>query len=158
MKARHFLITGILLTSVLCFLVYPLGLVGAQAVDKSALIAQLLAEIQILQERLQVLQAQQRATSNWCHDFNTNLRFGDSGSGITSLIEALTYENLFTYNTGAPITGTQFDESVLSAVISFQEKYTSAVLAPYGLTKGTGFVGPTTRAKLNAIYGCAFAI
>jgi len=37
------------------------------------------------------------------------------------------------------------------AVIRFQEKYAEDILAPWGLKKGSGYVGPTTREKINSL-------
>jgi len=37
------------------------------------------------------------------------------------------------------------------AVVRFQEKFAQDILAPWGLVKGTGFVGKTTLAKINEI-------
>jgi hypothetical protein len=38
-----------------------------------------------------------------------------------------------------------------TAVIKFQEKYSSEILAPWGLSAGNGFVGTNTRKKLNSL-------
>ena len=38
-----------------------------------------------------------------------------------------------------------------AALIRFQEKYALEILMPLGLQKGTGFVGPATRSKINEL-------
>jgi hypothetical protein len=76
--------------------------------------------------------------------FNKNLGFGDRNSDVIELQKRLTNEGLFTAST----TG-YFGTTTKNAVIKYQEKYTSEILAPLGLTKGTGFVGIYTRWKLN---------
>jgi hypothetical protein len=55
---------------------------------------------------------------------------------------------------GAPGKETNlFGRLTLKAVIKFQEKYTKDILAPWKLTKGTGFVGKTTLSKINQLLG-----
>jgi len=110
---------------------------------------------QIIKElREQIAELERRLTelteqSVWCHDFEINLRINDSASEVRALQTALQKEGFYQRD----ITG-RFDEYTASAVIGFQEKYVNEVLAPWGLVRGTGFVGPTTRLKLKSIYGC----
>ena len=111
-----------------------------------ALIQQLQQQIAQLQQQLKVAQEKPEV---WCHDFNVNLRIGESGSEVQVLWTVLEKEGLDPGDTH-----TSFGETMASAVVGFQEKYKSEVLTPLGLKYGTGFVGKATRAKLNALYGC----
>jgi hypothetical protein len=123
-------------------------------VAKAATAEELLKEIARLQALIAQLQKQlaeiQGKPAVWCHDFNVNLKIGDSGSEVEALQTALTKEG---FNVGGDTPG-EFGEYTASAVVGFQEKYKDEILIPWGLTHGTGFVGKTTRAKLNKLYGC----
>ena len=125
--------------------------------------AEIQALIQQLQTQIASLQQQLTQTEEtaevWCHDFNTNLRYGDSGSEVLALQTALGKDGFPVMDIDENAQGNYFfGEYTSSAVVGFQGKYKSEVLTPYGLKNGTGFVGKSTRAKLNALYGCGAEI
>jgi peptidoglycan hydrolase-like protein with peptidoglycan-binding domain len=49
------------------------------------------------------------------------------------------------------VTG-RFSRETQAAVIRFQEKYAAEILAPLGLKTGTGYVGQSTKNKLNRLF------
>ena len=83
-----------------------------------------------------------------------NLSLGATGPQVMALQQMLNRDvdtRIATVGSGSPGQETSYFGSLTkSAVIRFQEKYTSEVLAPAGLVKGSGYVGSYTRAKLNA--------
>ncbi len=87
-----------------------------------------------------------------CTELKANLRVGDRGERVRVLHQVLTQAGY------GPFVNDEFDEQTAAAVVGFQEQYRSEVLAPYGLVRGTGYVGVSTRAKLNALFGCVITI
>jgi uncharacterized protein YbdZ (MbtH family) len=85
----------------------------------------------------------------WCYDFNKNLWLGMRGDEVAALHTALSKEGFGDY-----LKRKYFGKGTLLAVKAFQEKYKDEILTPLGLKYATGFVGKTTRAKLNSLYGC----
>lgn len=75
-----------------------------------------------------------------------NFTIGGKGKDVLALQNILINEGL--WNSKVAATG-YFGPITKQAVIKFQEKYPSYILAPWKLTKGTGFVGHYTRQFLN---------
>jgi peptidoglycan hydrolase-like protein with peptidoglycan-binding domain len=147
MKIRSLLLTAVLATAVLC---------SPVAVSAASLTS---AQISAIIQLLQVFGADSATIANvqtslnggtpsinaspvaWCHTFNNNLGVGSLGNEVAALHGALNKEGFDSTSWRAD----NFTEITGSAVVKFQKKY--------GIPQ-TGFVGPLTRAKLNALYKC----
>jgi peptidoglycan hydrolase-like protein with peptidoglycan-binding domain len=108
----------------------------AQIAALKAQIAQLQAKIaKILRKKIS------------CQKFENNLYYGMRSKEVRCLQEFLKSQGLKIYPEGL-VTGF-FGPLTRAAVIRFQERYAKDILYPLGLKKGTGFVGPATRSKIN---------
>jgi len=87
--------------------------------------------------------------------FQSNLKFGAINEDVRYLqiiLNSVSDTKLAESGVGSPGHETNyFGPLTKAAVIKFQEKYIEDILTPWELTKGTGFVGKTTRTKLNEL-------
>ena len=122
--------------------------IRARIVEITALIAQLQAQ---LNELLGVPAIEGCAITN----FSRTLKQGMSGNDVKCLQIILnSASDTRVAQTGVGSSGNEtnyFGSLTKAAVIKFQEKYVTDVLAPWNLTSGTGLVGSTTRDKLNSL-------
>jgi len=82
--------------------------------------------------------------------FNEYIKPGDENAEVTLWQKFMN----FGFNEQIPEIG-YFGEQTKTGVIRFQEFFGGAVLAPWGLTEGTGNVYQTTRSWANRLTGCA---
>jgi len=140
-------------------LLLSFGLVKAQVDTSTPDIEEL---VQILRQKMQELNEQivqlQTKLATLTQDiekleetitFTKNLKRGVIGDDVKNLQELLSKDPDI-YPEGL-VTG-YFGSLTESAIKRFQEKYAKDILQPWGLTKGTGFVGQTTIAKLHELY------
>ncbi len=118
-------------------------------------VAELQAQITALQTQLTALQG---GTTGTGYTFSADLKMGSTGTDVKNLQIVLNKDTATQIAQGTDAGAPGYETSYFgirtkAAVIKFQDKYTSEVLTPVGLTSGTGYVGSMSRAKLNALYG-----
>lgn len=130
---------------------YSVSIEGSTQINNQTLIQQLLDRIAYLKSEVARLQG--GGSQNSCV-LNKNLYFGMANNSDVSCLQGfLKNQGIDIYPEGL-ITG-NFGNLTKQATIRFQEKYTADILAPVGLSNGTGYVGEKTRAKINQIVGGA---
>ena len=132
---KKYLVLGALLLALVAVPVFAQDYSNYSVEQLRALIAELTAQYNRLVSG---------GGSQSCYNFTRDLYYWVSGSDVLKLQEALE-RNGFGVELG-DTRGAYFGESTASAVVRFQAKY--------GILQ-TGYVGPVTRAKLNALYGCS---
>jgi hypothetical protein len=146
MKAKLFIVALLLIVVFgISSVVFAQTMTEAQ---RQTLISQLQAQIVTLTQQISAILAerqQQGVTStSWCYAFENNLGFAQSGTTeIVNLHTALQKEGI----SYTPDDSSIYSIGTVEGVKQFQTKY--KIAAPTA-----GYVGATTREKLNQLYGC----
>ena len=152
-------IAGVTVLTCAVMMVGP-GMAQALTADElQTQINALMAQLATLQGELATIQGTTPSTTviEGCDitSFDRNLKQGMSGDDVKCLQIIMNSDadtKLGETGAGSPGSETKYFGPVTKAgVIKFQTKYADEVLASWGLTTGTGFVGSTTRAKLDSL-------
>lgn len=145
--------------------VFMLGLVAVPSANAQTT-AELQAQIQSLLQQIATLQSQLDGGGASAHagcsvDFTQNFSTGSKGNQVMQLQQFLNAESgiqVAASGPGSPGNETSYYGPLTAqAVTAFQNKYSADVLAPVGLTSGTGYWGPSSRSKANAICAASAA-
>jgi len=135
--------------------VFSLPVFALSEEDLLEQIQQLQAQLNSLLKEYSQLTGEEPPSVEGCDvsSFDRNLKMGMAGDDVKCLQIILNSDEetrLREAGAGSPGMETfYFGLLTRQAVIKFQNKYSEDVLAPWGFRWGTGFVGPTTRDKLN---------
>jgi hypothetical protein len=131
---------------------------NAQSVeDLTAQINSLLATISSLQAQLAGMTGGGSSSSSSVCPFawTTNLKTGSQGPDVMALQKFLNSNpatQVAASGVGSPGAETDYFGGLTSkAVAAFQDLHAAQVLTPVGLSAGTGYFGPSTRAHMNSL-------
>lgn len=132
-------------------------MVSAQSEDIESLLAQIATLTALVNDLTKQITAIQTGTEyETSNVFFRNLEIGDRGQDVFELQKLLNRNSVTQIadsGVGSPGNETNyFGNRTHDAVKKFQELYASEILNPAGLVTSTGFVGPSTRAKLNSFF------
>lgn len=103
-----------------------------------------------------VIQTNRIASPDTADVFTKNLKLGDTDAEVLLLQKTLNEDpDTMVSSDGAGSMGnetTYFGQKTKTAVIKLQNKHAGEVLIPNGLSSGTGYFGPSTRAMLNTAH------
>ncbi len=155
-RLKKFVAIATLMASVM-MVAAPSPAYALTAEELAEQIATLQAQLLVLTAQLAELTGEEAVVVEGCDisSFDRNLEVGDTGDDVKCLQIVLNSDSdTQLADSGVGSSGEEtsyFGPLTKAAVVKFQEKYTDEVLASWGLTVGTGFVGSTTRAKLNEL-------
>jgi len=130
----------------------------AQSVEAlTAQIASLLATISGLQAQLAGMTGgSTTGGSSACYNFTLSHSVGDQGGDVMNVQKYMNANGFAVSATGAGSPGNEssyFGNKTKAAVMAWQNANAAAILAPVGLTSGTGYWGGSSRAFANANCG-----
>ncbi len=127
---------------------------SAQTVEElTAQINSLLSTISSLQAQLAGMTGGSTTTTG-SYNFTLNHELGDQGGEVMNIQKFLNAKGFTVSTSGAGSPGNEssyFGAKTRAAVIAFQNANAATILAPVGLSAGTGYWGPSTRAAANAM-------
>jgi hypothetical protein len=125
--------------------------------ELQAKINEFLTAINQLKAQLAQLKGIPTVTGCTNTSFDRNLKQGDIGDDVKCLqiiLNSSADTQVAVTGAGSPGKETSlFGALTKAAVVKFQEKYASEILKPLELEGGTGFVGTSTRLKINKLLG-----
>lgn len=121
---------------------------------KADTLSNLQAQVAALMAQIQSLSGGTTMTTGACFTFTTNYTVGRSGNEVVQLQKFLNAHGFTVSTTGAGSAGNEtsyFGTRTKMAVVAFQNANAASVLTPVGLTSGTGYWGPSSRAAANGM-------